>query len=374
MMSLKKNHLLMKKEKFIVLKKYWFIDYKIEKNLKWDLNLNNFFKKTNYVYFKHYVYLNTFLNKFKYVDYYLIFFFFIKLRYFFFSFCKNTSNFSKNFCLNLKYFLNYSKFLKNNLYSSLYKYNLIFFYKWWKIYEYFYVPKKLWFNKIFLKKSIFLIDFKNLFIELFSTVDKNFYFFNLINSQLFNSKYDFKNLFFSKLLITSLEKCFKYPILLDYNLKIFLKKNIKFWKYFYLFLKWNSVDYNSYWSFLNVSIFFTWSFLFQYNIPNSGLNMLYLKSLNLMYFWYGEILWSHKLSHKFIWDWWNFIYWIGQPYRSLMLGSAKKQIFLPKLSYSYENDVQKSYFYKKIKNKNNIVMFNNFIFINNKFINIKKKK
>jgi hypothetical protein len=119
-------------------------------------------------------------------------------------------------------------------------------------------------------------------------------------------------------------------------------------------------------------LFFTWSFLFQYNIPNSGLNMLYLKSFNLMYFWVGDIWKSFKLSHKFIWDWRNFIYRIGQPYRSLRLGSSKKKVFFQHTYYSYENNTSKYYYseIKKIKNYN--YLFNNYLFVNN--YNLLKKK
>jgi hypothetical protein len=97
-----------------------------------------------------------------------------------------------------------------------------------------------------LKKFVNLTDFLNLFNYTINNVNKHFYLLNLLNTQIFSSKFDYQYLFFSKLISDNLEKCFIYPQIIDYNLLTFFKKNPKFKKYFFKFLKNIPNDYNSF--------------------------------------------------------------------------------------------------------------------------------
>lgn len=358
-----------KKNYFLNLKKFWFVNFNASKNIAKQLSLNEMFKKTKCLYFKHFVFLNFFLKNnenYKHIHVYIYFFNLLKNNYYKIN---NIQKLSKDF-FRIFYF---TLFLRKSYYFSSYKYNLIFFYKNWKVLKYYFLPKKLQFNKFFLWKFVCLIDFKNLIDNLFLTINKNYYFINLLYSQLFNNVIDYQSLFFGNFISTNITKCFIYPTLLDFNLSSFLKKNFLFWKFFFKFSKNLSFDYLSFWSFLNVSLFFTWSFLFQYNIPNSGFNFLYLKSLNSMYFWTGDIKWSFFFEWNLIWDWWNFIYWIGIPYRSLFLGSYKEWLFFSK-NYNKVDVDKPNYHFFSLRKKNFKNYFNNYIFSNTYYLKKTKKK
>ena len=181
------------------------------------LQLTQLFTKSKSFYFKHFIYLNYFFEKNTNLQFYILFYFFNNLKNQLFNI--NDTFLSRNFFFLLLYFKN---FLNKSLYISLYRYNLRLFYKKWKILKYFFLPKKLQFNKFFLKKFIFLIDVQDFISNVFLNINKNYYFLNLLYSQLFESKFSNEIINIGNLILENIYNFFSYPVLSDFNLSVFL--------------------------------------------------------------------------------------------------------------------------------------------------------
>jgi hypothetical protein len=205
---------------------------------------------------------------------------------------------------------------------------------------------------------------------LFRSVKNSLFLTNFFLIEALKVKVEWSNFFSIDSYCFFIENYLKNSDNYDFNFKLFLSKNKNFWYSFYKFIKTKPNSYTSYWSFLNVSLFLTRSMLKQYNIPNSGLNFLILKNLNMLFFWSGDISKELKLEQYFVWNWWNFIYRIGIPYKTIYYEHFRNRLFYNTM-FSPKKTIKCShyFFFEKFNNQ-----FNNH-FLNDYYLfSIKKKK
>lgn len=349
-----------------------YLSFKLLSPVKYKKNKYSrtaLFKNTNFMFFKHFIFLN-FVYKNRYDSIINYFYLNSMLKYNYFNIEKFLYFFyDKNLVIKTINKL-------NNVYSFnfyLYIYHLNNFYKKWKIIEFYFLPNKLWLNKNFLLKSLNFVNFITLKKNLFWLVKNSFFLTNFFLLEVFKINLDWSDFFYIDSYCLFIENFLKNSGNDDYNFKLFLSKNKSFWFNFYKFIKTIPNGYTSYRSFLNVSFFLTRSMLRQYNIPNSGLNFLILKNLNMLFFWAGDLTKDLKLEQYFVWNWWNFIYRLGIPYKTIYYENFRNCLFYNTMFWPKKTIKGSYYFFpeklKKIENH-----FNNHFLNDYPIIKIKKKK
>lgn len=244
--------------------------------------------------------------------------------------------------------------------------------KQWKIIEYFFLPKKMWLNYIFLGKIIKLINLPSLLENILQKVKYSYFVVNFILNNFFSIKVNWSNFFYVDYLLLISNQHKKNPINLNFNLNFFLINNKSFWFNFHKFIRTIPDGYTSYWAFLNVSLFLTWSFLKQYNVPVSSLDFWLFKDINKIFFWSGDFDKRLRIEHYFVWNWWNFFYWLGIPYKKIYYENYTNLLFYNTMfSLNIRNP---KYYYFSMLNLKTFQLFNNYMCNNYKIINIKKYK
>lgn len=330
-----------------------------------------FFKSSKYLYYKHFILLNYLWFKKKKIGINLYQFFFLLLHFRYFNTKIVTSQLITffNYIPIFNLGLNNRWLLKKDFSKSFFNYQMFYFHQWWKIFEYFYIPKKFWFNWKFLLNKKCINNLIDLYTYLHIQINKYFSFLNTIFNKIFLVKINLSAIFISKVLLNSFKMLKFDKNLIDFNLSNFLKSNWKLWKYYYSYLWILPNKYDSFWAFLNVSLFLTWSFLFQFNISPSGFDVWDLLLFNYIFFWYGDQPWTYDMEYFTTWGWWNFIYWLGSPYTSLKFGDFRNNFLLNVNSCKKEKLYMKYYSYNDDlfefkKSLYQVVLFNNYIFAN----------
>lgn len=341
------------------------------------------FKSSKYLYFKHFILLNYLWYTKKKIGINLYLYLFLSLHFKYFKLNNNKINLLLNNSFTYSPILNLglkSRFLiKKNFSKNFFNYQMFYFIQWWKILEYFYIPKKFRFNRNFLLNKKCINNLIDLYTFVHIQINKFFSFLNIIFNKIFLVKINLSAIFISKILLNSFETLKFDKNLLDFNLSSFLKSNWNLWKYYYSYLWVLPNKYDSFWAFLNVSLFLTWSFLFQFNISPSGFDIWNLLLFNYIFFWYGDNPRTYGIEYYTTWGWWNFIYWLGSPYTSLKFGDFKDNFLLNFNTTKKENLKMKYYSYDHStfffwKSLYQVVLFNNYIYANkyipdDKFLN-----
>lgn len=235
-----------------------------------------------------------------------------------------------NFELNIYYHYFYKINLNNsNFYKKKFKFQLIFFYKNWEIFDYYYIPTLLKFNNNFLNSKFFLKKIKTIFTEFY-----NFSFSKTLHSTNICRKFSTLSLAFKK---NNLKIKYLLDLIISFNwddpyftiFKNFIlnEENIKIFR--------NS--YQSYWAFINTSLYLTWSFLNQLQITSSGLDIWMLQNFNTIFFWLGDIYSYPIIWEWFVWDFRNFLTVKSIPYTSTTW-QINRNNFLLMPAYDFDFD------------------------------------
>ena len=196
--------------------------------------------------------------------------------------------------------------LNTNFFFKKLKFDFLYFYKHWSIFNFYYIPRCLIFNKSFLNSFYLNEKIKQLFWNFYFYFNSNNLALSPLISNFTKLKINFKqkklkiNFIFNS--INSTDANFTLIKLITSNIATLLNKK-------------NS--YLSYWSFINTSLYLTWSFLNSSNISSSGLDIRILKNFNTLFFRIGNINSYPTFYEWSIWDFWNFFLSKGIPYTSI---------------------------------------------------------
>lgn len=354
--------------------------------------LNLLFKKNWFIYFKHLItwlllwnLLSTFYLTSNYTTniYYLLYLLTNK-RYLINVTQKPLLRQRNIFCMfskhgfrkHTKNIIHISDYLINwigNISSSILSFNQIPFFSFWWAFEYHSLPINFRFSKTYLSSRYFLLNFLELHMTSIFKIKKsiacmenfminyNFPFTPSAFSQYFN--------YFLNDILNLLENPNYHYFNLDYFWKYNKKLDCKLLQIEQNFIrKGKFTSYNSFWAFLNVSIFLTWSFIFQYNLPTLSLDIWCLANFNLFFYWEGIPLNDLFLKKLIYWSWRNIFHRLGFPYSSYYYTHANTEsilypsfIYDQRLLLNCSNDNLINSLFKSQKDFSNL-LFNNYIF------------